>query len=351
MVKYVFLLSLRQRAAHLQVAGWACASLMKCRLDWRRWWGSWSLTRYECVPFFSVRLDNNWELFQRDEKKNKRLHCNSELINSDKANGSQTLPPSQCFRNIETRTNSKSRYIMCLSWIISPNISLHFIHSHTALLRHITSAYWQEHREVGYVACWSFNNKDKTPFCLFHTTGYTFVCKQILNNKEESKPDLEKEQRGEKQGSKTQASLFLHWLRRYQAEFFQPDSQWATSLARQPARQPHRLPLSQFTICLVSLSLSEPTPVCTGEALVATLLACLSPKITHTHTQTHTSTSFLSHSLLHSYLYTHTCTHNRRELSYFCLFLSPQPQNTQNKRLLPVAQLPHPLLRSAAPSE
>lgn len=143
---------------------------------------------------------------------------------------------------------------------------------------------------MGYVACWSFNNKDKTPFRLFHTTGYTFVCKQILNNKEESKPDLEKEQREEKQGSKTQASLFLHWLRRYQAEFFQPDSQWATGLARQPARQPHRLPLSQFTICLVSLSLSEPTPVCTGEALVATLLSqSPSQLLIHTHTCTHTT--------------------------------------------------------------
>lgn len=126
----------------------------------------------------------------------------------------------------------------------------------------------------------------------------------------------ERERCGRKRTSqcwKTLLSLFLHWLRRYQAEFFQPDSQWATRPARQPASQPDRLPVSQFTIWLVSLSWSEPTPVCTGVAPVASCLASLSPK--HTHI-------FFHQPLSPSELLRHTHTHRTGENSVISAYSS-----------------------------
>ena len=117
-------------------------------------------------------------------------------------------PPQSCIRNIEIHVKSNSRYIMCLSWIISPNISLHFTHHHIAPRRQVTSVYWQGNSDSPFIL-----NKASTPFCLFHhcnltvslsvmavyqirNTGYStiYVCIN-LQQKERSKPYFKKGKR------------------------------------------------------------------------------------------------------------------------------------------------------------
>lgn len=143
-MKCVSSLSLRWWAVCLQVAGWAWRPVMMRLLDWQHHWGSWRLARYECVFFFQwglvIALLMGW--------KNNGSTVTLYWWNLRKERVARLFPPPQCcFRNIEILSKSNSRYIMCLSWITSHNISLHFTHHHIAPRRHVTSVFRQENSD------------------------------------------------------------------------------------------------------------------------------------------------------------------------------------------------------------
>lgn len=77
------------------------------------------------------------------------------------------------FRNTETRAKSNSRYIMSLSWIISPNILLHFTHHHIALWWNITSVCWQQ--TMIHAAFMSKKSQCSLPVCLFQHSIVTVL--------------------------------------------------------------------------------------------------------------------------------------------------------------------------------
>lgn len=106
-------------------------------------------------------------------------------------------------------------------------------------------------------------------------------------------------------------------------------------LARQPASQPDRLPDSQFTIWLVNL-------------IVERANACLywcgtSGYLSQTHKHTHLPSASVS------FRATEAHAQQERTLLYLPVPQSSAAKTTQNKRLLPVAQLTHPLPRCTAP--
>lgn len=144
--------------------------------------------------------------------------------------------------------------------------------SPSTILRHGCTLWDSSGRKtVIHVALHSCKNNATTPFFLFYHCNLAVsqsvmadtvlsLCASFIPNcaSKKSEPDFKTGMRARRQRIpqcwKTRLSLFLHWLRRYQAEFVYPDSQFASRPARQPTSQPDRLPVSQFTIWLESLS-------------------------------------------------------------------------------------------------
>lgn len=83
------------------------------------------------------------------------------------------LPPTQsCIRNIEIHAKSNSRYIMCLSWLISRNILLHFTHHHMCGGGTIPVFSSRISNDSPCIC----RSRAYPPFCFFHHCDITVSC-------------------------------------------------------------------------------------------------------------------------------------------------------------------------------